>query len=146
MTTPRTASTNSSPITRVLRRATCWCSKKVAAAATRARLELYLRSLALLCRLGRLQQLGLTEAEHPGKDRIGERFALGVVFHHRIVERLARERDLVLGAGELFLDREHVLVRFQIRVPLGQREQLAEHPGQLALGLREALHRRWIAG
>src|SRR5262245_17961091 len=98
MTTPSTASANSSTITRVLRRATCWCSKKVADAATsRARLELHLRSLALLRGFGRLQQLGRTEAEHAGEDRVRERFALGVVLHHRIVERLAGERDLVLG-------------------------------------------------
>src|SRR5262245_866537 len=130
-TTPSTASMNSSTITRVLRRATCWCSKKVAATATRwNRLELHLRSLALLRRLGRLQQLGRAEAEHSREDRVGERLALGVVLHDRIVERLARERDLVLGAGELLLDREHVLVRFQVRIRLGQREEPAENAGE----------------
>ena len=45
------------------------------------------------------------EAEQAGEDVVREGFALGVVLHHRVVERLAGERDLVLGAGELLLQR-----------------------------------------
>src|SRR6185436_2884481 len=99
-----TDSANSSTITRLLRRASCWCSKKFKLG------ERNLRCLALFRGLGGGEQLGRAEAEHAGEDGVRERLALGVVLHHRVVERLARERDLVLGAGELFLQRQHVLV------------------------------------
>src|SRR5688572_14627433 len=85
--------------------------------------ERHLRRLALLGRLGGLQELGGVEAEHPGEEVVRERLALGVVLHHRVVERLARERHLVLGAGELLLQREHVLVRLQVGILLEHREQ-----------------------
>src|ERR1043165_3491691 len=132
---------NSSTITRVLRRASCWCSKKFKGVG-----EGDLGRLALFGRLGGHEQLGRAEVEHAGEDAVGERLARGVVVHHRVVERLAREGDLVLGAGELLLQREHVLVGFQVRVRLGEGEHLAEHAGQRALGLAQLLHRRWIAG
>src|SRR6185295_1231613 len=93
----------SSTITRLLRRASCWCSKKFTLG------ELDLRRFALLLRLDHGEQLGRPEAEHAGEDHVGKGLALGVVLHHRVVERLAREGDLVLGAGQLFLQRDHVL-------------------------------------
>src|ERR671919_593729 len=102
--TNRTATAYQRTSQRELRRERSCCSKK-----SKLR-EGDLRRLALLGRLGRLQELGGAEAEHAGEDHVGERLALGVVHHHRVVERLARERDLVLGAGELLLQREHVLV------------------------------------
>src|SRR5258708_15476105 len=121
-----TESVKRATITQVLRRASAWCSKKFKLLLG----ERNLRRLALFRRLGRLQQLGRAEAEHAGEDVAGEGFALRVVGHHRIVERLAREGDLVLGAGELLLQREHVLVRLQVRVGLGEREHAAEHTGE----------------
>src|SRR5688572_14125088 len=98
---------------RELRRARSWCSKK-----SKLR-EGDLWRLAFFGRLGRLQQLGSVEAQRPGDDVVREGLALGVVFHHRVVERLAREGDLVLGAGELFLQRQHVLVRLEVGIGLG---------------------------
>src|SRR5512138_2910359 len=100
-----TASRKSRTITRLARRATLWCSKKF------KRLERDLRRFALFGRFGGGEQLRRREAEEAGEEIVGEGLALGVVLHHRIVERLAREGDLVLGAGELLLQREHVLVR-----------------------------------
>ena len=48
----------------------------------------------------------------------------------RVVERLAREGDLVLGRAQFLADLHHVLVGLQIRVGLGQREQAAERAGE----------------
>src|SRR4051812_27297470 len=103
-----TASTYSTTIMRELRRARSCCWKKFKRA-----LEGDLRRLALLGRLGRLEELGGGETEGPGEHTVGEGLALGVVLGDRVVVRLAREGDLVLGAGELLLQREHVLVRLQ---------------------------------
>src|SRR5688572_32947659 len=109
---------------RELRRARSWCSKKFKLR------EGNLRRLALFGRFGRLQQLGGVEAERPGDDAGREGLALDVVFHHRVVVRLAREGDLVLGAGELFLQRQHVLVRLEVGVGLGEGEQAPEHAAE----------------
>src|SRR5882672_773415 len=119
----------SSTITWLLRRASCWCSKKFKLR------ERDLRRLALFRRFGRGEQLGRPEVEHAGEDAVGEGLALGVVVHHRVVERLAREGDLVLRAGEFLLQREHILVGLQVRVGLGEGEHLTEHAGKRALGL-----------
>src|SRR6185369_4409739 len=124
-TTATTASAYSRTIVRVLRRARSCCWKKF-------NLERDFGRFALLGRLGRLQELRRTEAEGAGEEVVREGLALRVVFHHRIVERLARERHLVLGAGELLLQREHVLVRLQVRVGLGEREEAAERAAERA--------------
>jgi hypothetical protein len=55
---------------------------------------------------------------------------------------LPRERDAVLGGRELLLDLEHVGVRLEVRVGLGQREELAQDAGEEVLRgrhLRRAL-------
>src|SRR6185295_11514081 len=140
--TATTASRNSTTMILLLRRARLWCSKKVFNYRLRER---DLRRLALLGRFGRVQQLRRAEAEHAGEHVVREGLALGVVFHHRVVEGLARERHLVLGAAELLLDREHVLVRLEVGIRLGEREQAAEHAGERALGLAEARHRRRVS-
>src|SRR5207253_28554 len=85
-----------------------------------------LRRLALLRRFGRLQELRCRKAEHAGEDAVREGLAARVVFHHRVVVGLARERHLVLGAGELFLQAEHVLIGFQIGVLLEYRQEPPE--------------------
>src|SRR5580765_1410250 len=110
----------------VLRRATSWRSKKFMRASSRAQSELDLRRLALLGRFGRLQELRGTEVEHAREEVARERLALGVVFHHRVVERLAREGDLVLGAGQLLLHLQDVLVRLEVRVGLEHRSHAPE--------------------
>src|SRR5512141_3129885 len=107
-----TASRNKATMVRELRRATSWRSKKFMGG-REERLELDLRRLAFLGRLRGLQELRGGEAEHAGEDARREGFAPRVVFHHRVVEGLAREGDLVLRAGELLLQRQHVLVRLE---------------------------------
>ena len=47
---------------------------------------------------------------------------------------LARERDLVLGRGQLLLQLEHVLVGLELGVVLDDREQRAQRAGQRVLG------------
>src|SRR5688572_29974966 len=86
-----TASENSRTSRPVCLRAFAWCSKKF----TLLR-ELHLHRGALF-RLLDLEQGRLLEAEHPGDDVVREHFAPVVVSHDRIVERLSRERDAVLG-------------------------------------------------
>src|SRR5436853_6405276 len=115
-----TESRKSATITPLLRRARLWCSKKFKLA------ERNLRSLALFRRFCGLQKLRGAEAEEAGEEIVRDRLALRVVLHHRVVVGLARERDLVLGAGELLLQREHVLVRLQVRVLLEHRAQAPE--------------------
>src|SRR5258706_7382186 len=129
-----TESRNSTTITPLLRRARLWCSKKFKLA------ERDLGRLALFSRLGGLQELRGGEAECAGEDAVREGFALGVVLHHRIVIGLAGEGDLVLGAGELLLQREHVLVGLQVGILLEDRDQPAERAAQRAFRLRQALH------
>src|SRR3989338_7431929 len=138
-TSTTTASVNSTARRVVARRARSCCSKKPKL------LERNLGRLAFLGRLGGDEQLRGAEAEGAGEHHVGEGLALGVVFHHRIVERLAGEGDLVLGAGELLLQAEDILVRLQVRVGLEYREQLAERAAEHAFGLREALHRPRLA-
>ena len=61
-----------------------------------------------------------------------------------VVEDLPRDRDLVLGVLELRLEVEEVLVRLQLGVGLGDREQAAERLAQHPLrrsGRRRALRR-----
>ena len=70
------------------------------------------------------------------EDHGGEGLDRVVVRQHRVVVDLARDRDLVLRVAELGLQLEEVLVRLQVRVGLGDREQPAERLAQDALGLR----------
>src|SRR5690606_29155343 len=58
------------------------------------------RCLAL-ARLLDLEQRGRLEPEHVGDEVAGEGLPLVVVVHHRVVEVLPGEGDLVLGRGEL---------------------------------------------
>ena len=75
----------------------------------------------------------------------GNSFALSVVAHDRVVEGLAGECHLVLGRGQLFLQRQHVLVGFQVGITLGQGEQPAQRPRDLPLRRAETRHRRRVA-
>src|SRR5436190_24121611 len=134
-----TESRNSTTITPLLRRARLWCSKKFKLA------ERDLGRLALFSRLGGLQELGGAEAECAGENVVRHGLALGVVLHHRVVIGLAREGDLVLGAGELLLQRKHVLVGLQVGILLEHRDQPAERAAQRAFRLPQALHRGRIS-
>ena len=62
--------------------------------------------------------------------------------HHLVVVELTGVRDLRLGADELLLQREEVLVRLEVRIVLHDGQQLAEPGGDLVLGVglvRDAL-------
>src|SRR6267142_4129981 len=63
-------------------------------------------------RLG-LEELALGEPEEPGEEHVREDLDRVVVVEDAGVVVLAAERDLVLGRGDLFLEREDVLVCLQ---------------------------------
>src|SRR5260221_6957821 len=81
-----------------------------------------------LARLG-LEEIALQEAEHPGEDIARERLDPVVVLEDRRVVVLAAERDLVLGRGQLLLERQDVLVRLEVRVVLDNGEQGSQGRG-----------------
>ena len=93
--------------------------------------EVDLRYLAL--RLVRLEELALREAERACEDDARERLDRVVVGQHRVVVDLPRDRDAVLGAGELVLELAEVLVGLQLGVGLGHREQPPERRAEDAL-------------
>ena len=74
------------------------------------------------------------EPEHTRQQDVREdRDLLVVVAHVRVVE-LARVGDLVLGVGQFALQLKEVRIRFQVRVRLGDREQLSERLGEHVIG------------
>src|SRR5512139_4120523 len=115
-----TAIANSTTSRLVERRATSWCSKKSTAARVSRRgrgwrppptsppsSELHFHRATLLVALGGLQQFRRREREHAGDDVRGELLRRRVVAHHGVVEGLAGERDLVLGARQFFGELHH---------------------------------------
>src|SRR4029079_6339100 len=74
----------------------------------------------------------------------GDRPDLRIIFLHRGDVVLARDGDAVLGAFELRLERQEVLVRLQIRIVLGDGQQTAERTGEAVLRLLEFLERLGI--
>src|SRR5688572_3990040 len=105
----------------------------------RARLaERYLRDGALLSVLD-LEKLGRLEAEFVRDQVAGEVLAGVVVAQYGIVERLARERDLVLRRRQLFLELNHVLIRLQVGIGFREREQAPQRAAERRLGGRERL-------
>src|SRR5207237_8362788 len=137
-TTPATASANRRTRYEVLRRARACCSKNVTA--TRSA-ERDARRRALLRPLSGLQGLRRHEREKRGDDIRGEAFAADVVLHDRVVVALARERDPIFRARELFLQSQHVFVGLQLRIRLDDGEQSPERAREPRLRLREAAHR-----
>src|SRR5664279_699560 len=83
--------------------------------------------------LGR-EELTLGEAHRPGNEDVREDLQRVVVVEDAGVVMLPRERNLVLGRGQLLLEREDVLVGLQLRVVLDYREERAEGTGQHILG------------
>src|SRR5262249_52960860 len=79
--------------------------------------------------------------ERRGPDDAGERTQLRVVLPHRFDVVAPGDGDAVLRAFELRLQREEILVRFQIGIALRHREQPPERAGELRLRLLEALER-----
>src|SRR5438552_4663237 len=75
-----------------------------------------------------LEELPRREMTHPRDDARGKRLDLRVQRGHLVVVELTGVGDLRLGAGELLLQREEVLVRLQVWVVLGHGQQLAQGP------------------
>ena len=68
----------------------------------------------------------------PGEQHGREGLDRVVVGQHGVVVDLARDRELVLGVAQLRLQVEEALVRLQVGVGLGDREQAAERLAQQA--------------
>jgi len=68
------------------------------------------------CSVGDFEELGGLEAEHAGKNHVGEDFAGGVVGHDGVVVSLTGECDAVFCGGEFFAQLHHVLVGFEVGV------------------------------
>ena len=88
-----------------------------------------------------LPQLCRRRTGHPGHEIRRELLLLRVVLRGRVVIELARERDLVLGGRQLFLQLRDVPRRLEIRIRLDDREQPAERAGELRLGCRRLRQR-----
>src|SRR6185295_1505376 len=136
-TTASTQSANSTNSRRARARAASWAAKKSgdggaggAASTVSANLaEAYPHRLALLGRLRR-ERRRRVEAEDRCEDVVRELLDLRVVREHCVVVRLARERHLVLGRGQLLGERRDRLVGLQVRIGLDDREQAPERAGQ----------------
>ena len=71
----------------------------------------------------------------PARRFAGNVWMLVVVAQHAVVVELPRVGDPVLGRGELLLQVQEVLVRLEVRVRLGHREQALQRTAQDVLGL-----------
>src|SRR5205085_2139061 len=89
----------------------------------------------------RLEERLGPEAHHPGDEAGGKRAKPGVVVADRLVVALALDGDAVFRALELALQREEVLIGFEIRIALDGDQQATERAGELTLRRRELLHR-----
>src|SRR5664280_1973485 len=81
-----------------------------------------------------LEELTRLEAKRPGDDVRRNGLNRVVVVQHRVVVDLARGLDLVLGLGQLGLELLEVLGRAELRVGLGDGEELAERLAEDVLG------------
>ena len=81
-----------------------------------------------------IEKLLRGEAQGLGEQHGREGLACGIVLRRRVVEEAARRRDLVLQVGQLALQLLEVLVGLQVRIGLGQREELPQRALQRALG------------
>ena len=103
------------------------------------KLELHLRHLGGFLGDGEVLHRLRIRIEHRAPPAAGDRPDLGIVGLHRGDVVAPRDGDAVLGAFELRLQREEVLVRLEVRIVLGDGEQLAERAGQRALRFLEFL-------
>ena len=76
--------------------------------------------------LADIEEGPLAEAQRGGEQCRGELLDAGVVLLHRVVEEPPRRRDLVLDVGQFGLKLLEVLVGLEVRIGLGQREQLPQ--------------------
>src|SRR2546428_4478592 len=86
-----------------------------------------------------LEVLPGTLPDHLRRQHLREAPNVRVVAVHRVVVVLARDRDAVLRALELVLERAEILVRFELRIILGDREQPAERRRERGVCLRHLL-------
>src|SRR5438445_10498671 len=93
-----------------------------------------------------LEELPRREMTHPGDDAGGKRLDLRVQRGHLVVVELPGVGDLRLGPGQLLLQRQEVLVRFQVRIVLGHRQELAKRPADLVFGVGLAAHAGGLLG
>jgi len=94
-----------------------------------------------------LEKRGVLDvAEHPGEDDGREALLVGVVGGGRVVERLAGERHLVFGGGELLAQLHHVLVGLEVRVGFHHREESPDGSRQRPLGAAQPLDGRGVGG
>src|SRR5215471_11491936 len=100
-------------------------------------LELHLGRLLTAWR--RLEIGLLLEAAERGHDAAGEQPEPGVVVAHGLVEAHALDGDAILGALELALQGEEVLVGLELGIPLDGDEQPAQGAAQLGLRVLELL-------
>src|SRR2546422_9134986 len=86
-----------------------------------------------------LEVLPGTLPDHLRRQHLREAPNVRVVAVHRVVVVLARDRDAVLRALELVLERAEMLVRFELWLILGDREQPAERRRERGVRLRHLL-------
>src|SRR5262249_53912258 len=90
-------------------------------------------------------EVGLLLEAANGRDQAArEQADPGVVVAHRLAVAHALDRDAVLGALQLALERQEVLVGLELGIALDGDEQAAERAAQLGLGLLEFLKRGGI--
>src|SRR5690606_37080937 len=83
-----------------------------------------------------LEELALGESEPAHEERVREDLDLGVELAYAAVVEATRRLDLVFGVDELALQLQEVLVRLQLRVGLGHREDRLHRRLELVLGHR----------
>ncbi len=81
-----------------------------------------------------IEELLRLEAERAGEQGGRELLDARVVLLHRVVEKAARGRDLVLDVGELGLQLLEVLAGLEVGIGLAQCEQLSQRAGKRVLG------------
>jgi len=93
-------------------------------------LKLYRRRILFFG--GSFKKRFLLEAKHRGDDDRGKCLDTSVQFGDVVVVKLAGESDAVFRAGQFFLEREKILVRFQFRIGFRDREQSCNRRTELA--------------
>src|SRR6201988_3537203 len=101
--------------------------------------ELHLRRLRGTLDRGELRHRLVGTEEGRGPQEAGEGLELGVVDPHRLDVVAPGDGDAVLGALELRLQRQEVLVRLEVGIVLARRDQPAERAGELVLRVLELL-------
>src|SRR5262249_30312409 len=114
-------------------------TRATARTTARSRLELHLgHGLRAALRLEECLGLIAREARH---DRAWEQAQARVVFANRLVEIAALDRDAILCALELALQRQEVLVRLELGIALDRDQEPRERARELALSGLEFLER-----